>query len=43
MYGVQLAERLKALGIEAVVSYPGHDDTKYGSINKFLIEKLTAK
>ena len=43
MYGVQLAQRLTSAGIEVVVSYPGHEDTKYGSINKFLIEKLTAK
>ena len=41
MYGVQLAERLKAAGVEAVVSYPDQKDTKYGSIETFLIEKLT--
>ena len=40
MQGVQLAERLKAAGVEAVVSYPDNKDTKYGSINQFLIEKL---
>ena len=43
MYGVQLAERLNSAGIEVVVAYPGHEDAKYGSINKFLIDKLTAK
>ncbi len=43
MYGVKLAEKLQAAGVEAVVSYPGHKDEKYGSIQKFLIEKLTAK
>ena len=43
MYGVQLAEKLNSAGIEVVVSYPGHEDAKYGSINKFLIDKLTAK
>jgi acetyl esterase/lipase len=43
MYGVKLAEKLKFTGIEVVVSYPGHKDEKYGSIEKFLIEKLTAK
>jgi acetyl esterase/lipase len=43
MYGVQLAQRLTSAGIEVVVSYPGHEDAKYGSINKFLIDKLTAK
>lgn len=40
MYGVKLAEKLKAAGIEAVVSYPGHEDKKYGSIKDFLIAKL---
>lgn len=40
MYGVKLAERLQAAGVEAVVSYPGHQDEKYGSIQKFLITKL---
>lgn len=43
MYGVKLAEKLDATGIEAVLSYPGHKDAKYGSIEKFLIEKLNAK
>lgn len=43
MYGVKLAEKLKATGIEAVLAYPGKEDTKYGSPWKFLIEKLTAK
>jgi acetyl esterase/lipase len=43
MYGVQLVERLKPVGVETVISYPGNKDTKYGSIEKFLIEKLTAK
>lgn len=43
MYGVQLAERMQPLGIEVIVAYPGREDTKYGSIAKFLISKLTAK
>ncbi|MEX0678077.1 MAG: alpha/beta hydrolase [Pirellulales bacterium] len=43
MYGAQLAERLGAAGVEVVVAYPGHQDTKYGSVETFLIEKLTAK
>ncbi len=41
MYGVQLAEVLKAAGVEVVVAYPGHDDMQYGSVEKFLIKKLT--
>jgi acetyl esterase/lipase len=40
MYGVKLAEKLSATGIEVVISYPGHQDEKYGSIAKFLIAKL---
>jgi acetyl esterase/lipase len=40
MYGVKLVEKLEATGIEGVLSYPGHKDEKYGSIQKFLIEKL---
>ncbi|MBI3838553.1 MAG: alpha/beta hydrolase [Planctomycetia bacterium] len=43
MYGVKLAEKLSAAGVEAVLSYPGHQDTKYGSIAKFLIVKLNAE
>jgi acetyl esterase/lipase len=41
--GIKLAERLKEKGVEAVVSYKGHEDTKYGSIQNFLIKKLTDK
>ena len=43
MYGVKLAEKLEATGIEAVLSYPGHKDEKYGSIEKFLIAKLKVR
>jgi acetyl esterase/lipase len=43
IYGVKLVERLQPLGVEAVLSYPGHKDEKYGSIPKFLIAKLRAK
>jgi acetyl esterase/lipase len=42
MYGVPLVEKLNALGIEAILAYPDAKDTKYGSINKFLIAKLQA-
>ena len=41
MYGVKLAEKLGSAGVEVVVAYPRHEDMKYGSINKFFIEKLT--
>lgn len=43
MYGVALAEKLKDAGVEVVLDYPGHEDTKYGSPAKFLIEKLRAE
>ena len=38
--GIKLQERLKATGVECVLSYPEHKDEKYGSINSFLITKL---
>src|SRR5262245_49138628 len=40
MYGVKLAEKLKATGVECVLAYPGAEENKYGSPTKFLIEKL---
>jgi acetyl esterase/lipase len=40
MYGVALAEKLDAADVEAVLAYPGHEDSRYGSPTKFLIEKL---
>jgi len=43
MYGVKLAEKLRTVGVEVVVSYPGHVHESYGSITKFLIAKLKAK
>ncbi|ODU01194.1 MAG: lipase [Planctomycetes bacterium SCN 63-9] len=43
MYGVKLVEKLQPLGVEAVLSYPGHKDEKYGSISGFLIAKLKAQ
>ncbi len=43
MYGVALAEKLKDNGVEVELSYPGHEDAKYGSMTKFLIAKLTAE
>lgn len=43
MYGVKLAEKLNSAGVEVIVSYPGREDEKYGSITKFLIAKLGGK
>ncbi|MBM3998366.1 MAG: alpha/beta hydrolase [Planctomycetes bacterium] len=40
MYGVAFAEKMKAAGVEVVVSYPGSVDTTYGSVTTFLIRKL---
>lgn len=42
-YGIKLVERLKAAGVESVLAYPAQKDEKYGSISKFLIEKLKGK
>ena len=43
MYGVELEKTLKENGVEVTLTYPGHEETEYGSMAKFLIEKLTAK
>ncbi len=43
MYGVKLEEKLKAAGVEVVLNYPGHEDHQYGSVRRFLIEKLRTK
>jgi acetyl esterase/lipase len=40
--GVTLVERLKPAGVEAHLSYPGHKDPDYATINDFLIAKLKA-
>jgi acetyl esterase/lipase len=40
IYGVKLEEKLKAAGIECVLTYPGKKDETYGSMVKFLIAKL---
>lgn len=40
MYGVKLAEKLQSAGVEVVLTYPGHEDQKYGSMVNFLIAKL---
>jgi len=43
IYGMKLVEKLKSANVEGVLSYPRHADATYGSISKFLIEKLKAK
>jgi acetyl esterase/lipase len=42
VYGIKLADRLKEVGVEAVVVYPGSEKSEHPSINAFLITKLTA-
>jgi acetyl esterase/lipase len=43
IYGIKLLEKLQEAGVEGVLSYPGHKDEKYGSIQAFLIAKLKAE
>lgn len=43
IYGIKLAERLRDRGVEAVVTWPGHGDPRYASIEAFLIAKLTGR
>lgn len=38
--GLKLQEAMQKLGLECIVSYPEHEDTKYGSLVDFLIQKL---
>jgi acetyl esterase/lipase len=43
IYGLKLVERVKEVGGEAYLYYPGGPESKYKSINAFLIEKLKGK
>jgi acetyl esterase/lipase len=43
IYGIKLAEKMQEAGLEAIVSYPGHKDEKYGSIAEFFFAKLNGK
>lgn len=43
IYGVKLQERLKGANVEAVLSTKLHPDKKYGTPQKFVMEKLGAK
>lgn len=42
IYGLKLAEKLKATGVEGVLAYPGGPKNDYGSPTNFLITKLKA-
>jgi acetyl esterase/lipase len=41
--GIMLGKELEEQAVEVVVSYKGHQDTRYGTIEKFLIAKLAVK
>ncbi|MFM9009416.1 MAG: right-handed parallel beta-helix repeat-containing protein [Planctomycetota bacterium] len=43
IYGLELADRLRGQGVEAVVTWPGHGDPAYASTTAFLIEKLAGQ
>ncbi len=38
--GIKLEERLKAVGVDCVLDYPGHMDKRYPTIQSFLIDRL---
>lgn len=40
MYGVGLKEKLTEVGVEVILTYPGNEEKKYGSISRFIITKL---
>lgn len=42
-FGVKLAEKLKAAGVENYLVYPGSGDTQYKKAYSFIIEKLKTK
>ncbi len=39
--GIKLAEKLKSVGVEVHVVWPGHPDPEYKNAQEFLIKKLT--
>jgi hypothetical protein len=38
--GIKLEEKLKSVGVECVLIYPGHEDTRYKNAAEFLIDRL---
>jgi acetyl esterase/lipase len=38
--GIKLAEKCKAVGVECVLIYPGHEDAQYKNASQFLIDRL---
>ena len=43
VYGLKLAERLKAAEVEAVLAWPGSESNDYGSVAAFLATKLKSR
>lgn len=41
-YGVKLQERLRGVGVECELVYPGAPDVKHAKVEDYLIDKLTA-
>jgi len=41
-FGVKLQEKLRSVGVESYVIYPGAPETKYKTIPEFMIDKLKA-
>jgi hypothetical protein len=41
--GIKLEEKLKALGVECVLNYQGHQSDEYKSAPQFLIDRLKKK
>jgi hypothetical protein len=42
-YGVQLQERLRSVGVECELVYPGAPDVKHPKAEDYLIDKLTVR
>ena len=38
--GLKLEEKLKAAGVEVILVYPGHTDSRYKNSAQFLIDRL---
>jgi hypothetical protein len=41
-YGVKLQEKLRGLGVECELVYPGAPDVKHANVDAYLIDKLKA-
>lgn len=41
VFGVKLQERLRKMGVECYLCYPGSPETKYRSRYEFLVDQLT--